>query len=447
MVLFKSMRISKVFVAFSFLFLLYAHAIAKPVNGAANFDGVTKQLYDSSCGAAALSTLLRGVSFRKEISEEDVLNTKRDIPLDSIGKTGFTMQDLLEAASAFGHKAEWRKISRDDLNKIREPVIILIGLNSHTPHYVVLKGVIDGVAYLADPMRGNIRISYAELSSESLNEKYQQWYVMAVNRYRDICSSSDNQSLYISENIDVRDSSHIYYNRLDLAGLAIMPKSGDFILEYNIGIAKIRNNESRWSGEMISTSHMLTVRYGVLKNSEIIAGINYIDAVNGINIDGVRYVDSFCNYSALLSGSQKVRFLDSSGKDGGGIFGAGFSYSFNDEDIDIDTSILAYYSNNFDQIIFGGYLSKNIKDNHKAGKEYTASLISAYNRTVGASNVINMSAGVEFEKINTYSIVKNYLVSIGLSRMISKNFQISPALTYRFGDVSGVEFRLASLLW
>ncbi len=41
---------------------------------------------------------------------------------------------------------------------IKQSVVLLIGLKSEFPHFVVLKGIKDGEAYLADPIRGNIRI-------------------------------------------------------------------------------------------------------------------------------------------------------------------------------------------------------------------------------------------------------------------------------------------------
>jgi len=52
------------------------------------------------------------------------------------------------------------KLAPKYLPMIKQPVVLLIGLKSEFPHFVVLKGIKDGEAYLADPIRGNIRISY-----------------------------------------------------------------------------------------------------------------------------------------------------------------------------------------------------------------------------------------------------------------------------------------------
>lgn len=109
------------------------------------FQGVTEQSHDFSCGAAALSTLITGLVENSHVSESDVIDTITETK----GKKeeGYTASELANAAKKLGYEVEWRQIAPQFLNRLKQPVMLLIGLNSAYPHYVVLKGIENDVAF------------------------------------------------------------------------------------------------------------------------------------------------------------------------------------------------------------------------------------------------------------------------------------------------------------
>nr|VFJ92361.1 MAG: Peptidase C39 family protein [Candidatus Kentron sp. LFY] len=84
------------------------------------------------------------------------------------------------AAEKLSHRAEWRKIKPKFLSMILQPVILLTELDTPSPHFVVLKEFRNGKAFLADPDRGNIRVTYDHLVEEGTNEEYSSFYAMAI---------------------------------------------------------------------------------------------------------------------------------------------------------------------------------------------------------------------------------------------------------------------------
>jgi predicted double-glycine peptidase len=142
-------------------------------------ENVVTQQLDYSCGSAALATLVR-YYFRDELTEQDVLRVifqrlaqaqdPRAELKDRI-ENGFSMLDLLNAAKDLGYLAAAVRIPIAKLQESQAPVIVRIEKYGFK-HFVVLRGVHDHTVYLADPIRGNIRLSIqeflAEWSGESL---------------------------------------------------------------------------------------------------------------------------------------------------------------------------------------------------------------------------------------------------------------------------------------
>jgi len=121
---------------------------------------VVRQRYDYSCGAAALATLLR-YGFGDPATEQDVLKQLFDLLTDqekvTSRKEGFSLLDLQRVALARRFKAEGFRIAPEDLDKISGPVLVYIEPRGYK-HFAVLRGVMGGRVYLADPARGNIRM-------------------------------------------------------------------------------------------------------------------------------------------------------------------------------------------------------------------------------------------------------------------------------------------------
>jgi hypothetical protein len=129
---------------------------------------VVKQQLDYSCGAAALATLMT-YYFGDETSEQEVLKlllarlTQHEQTLRE--KRGFSLLDLKHAAQAKGYRAAGFKLRLEQLRRIAAPVIVFIQPRGYQ-HFAVLRGIDRGRVFLADPARGNIRMSVERFLQE-----------------------------------------------------------------------------------------------------------------------------------------------------------------------------------------------------------------------------------------------------------------------------------------
>ena len=72
-------------------------------------------------------------------------------------ENGLTLTDLRDLANMAGYQASMGKVKFHELRESRVPVIVGITVNEHD-HFVVFRGTDGTYAYLADPIRGNIRV-------------------------------------------------------------------------------------------------------------------------------------------------------------------------------------------------------------------------------------------------------------------------------------------------
>ncbi len=123
-------------------------------------QGLVKQRFDYSCGAAALATVLR-YGFGDEVTERDILKELFDLlPEDEEDlrrKEGFSLLDLQHVAQARGYKAQGFRLEPQFLAELGGPVIVFIEPRGYK-HFAVLRGVRGDRVYLADPSRGNVRM-------------------------------------------------------------------------------------------------------------------------------------------------------------------------------------------------------------------------------------------------------------------------------------------------
>ncbi|NND98154.1 MAG: hypothetical protein HKN47_12575 [Pirellulaceae bacterium] len=126
---------------------------------------VVMQQRDYSCGAAALATLLR-YYWGHNVNENMVLgvieNMLTDEELLERSSEGLTMADLESAAVKMGYKASVGEIKFSKLVESKVPVILVINLGG-VNHFVVLRDIVGNCAFLADPLRGNTRVSTTTL--------------------------------------------------------------------------------------------------------------------------------------------------------------------------------------------------------------------------------------------------------------------------------------------
>jgi predicted double-glycine peptidase len=118
------------------------------------YVNVIPQKYDLSCGAAALATILN-YYYHHRVDEIDIIKYMLDHgEQEEIQKKGFSLLDLKTYAVRHGFLADGYKVDIDKLHRVTIPVIILFTSGSYS-HFVVLKGLQDGNAYIADPAYGN----------------------------------------------------------------------------------------------------------------------------------------------------------------------------------------------------------------------------------------------------------------------------------------------------
>jgi hypothetical protein len=129
---------------------------------------VVRQALDYSCGAAALATLMR-YYFDEPVSEAQILKllvsglNAEELRLKQ--RRGFSLLDLKNAAEALGYRAAGFRLTSDDLAKLATPVIVFIEPFEYK-HFAVYRGVSAGRIFLADPARGNVRMTIERFLTE-----------------------------------------------------------------------------------------------------------------------------------------------------------------------------------------------------------------------------------------------------------------------------------------
>lgn len=135
---------------------------------------VVMQKHEYSCGAASVATLLR-YFWGDAVTEEQVLQAVMKIlsadELKDRVEHGLAISDLRRAAVGMGYQATIGTLTFDKLLQSRAPLVVPLRVKQFD-HFVVYRGAAEGRVYLADPVRGNIRIRYAEF--------IEQWQKEAV---------------------------------------------------------------------------------------------------------------------------------------------------------------------------------------------------------------------------------------------------------------------------
>jgi predicted double-glycine peptidase len=123
-------------------------------------ERAVRQKYDFSCGAAALTVLLKHY-YNLSVSEESVVNfiIRKRGPEEAIRrykeKKGFSLLDLKVAAGSVGFKAvAYSEMTLVDLVELKLPVIVPIRIRNYD-HFVVFRGLQEDRVVLTDPIVGN----------------------------------------------------------------------------------------------------------------------------------------------------------------------------------------------------------------------------------------------------------------------------------------------------
>ncbi|MEW6740383.1 MAG: C39 family peptidase [Nitrospirota bacterium] len=126
------------------------------------FRNIIRQETDFSCGAASMATIMRYFYDDANASENEIVEwLLKNGDAEKIQERGFSLLDLKIYAQNIGYKADGYMVKPEQLPKIKIPTIVLMNTNGYS-HFVVLKGVLDGTAYVADPALGNRRVPMDE---------------------------------------------------------------------------------------------------------------------------------------------------------------------------------------------------------------------------------------------------------------------------------------------
>ena len=122
-------------------------------------EGVVIQEWDTSCGAAALATVLTH-TYRDPVPEKTVARgmLRRTDPLRVKVRGGFSLLDMKRYAESRGYAAVgYRNLVLEDVATMRSPIVVIDEYGD--PHFVVVRSIHAGRVHLADPAFGNRSMS------------------------------------------------------------------------------------------------------------------------------------------------------------------------------------------------------------------------------------------------------------------------------------------------
>lgn len=129
------------------------------------YHNIVRQAYDYSCGSAALVTILNfhlGLKVTEQESMEGMMEKGEKDKI--IERRGFSLLDMKRYLASIGVDSAGFKAEIADLLTLGQPAIVPIEYGGFK-HFVVLRGVRDGLVYLADPSAGNIIFPLREFAT------------------------------------------------------------------------------------------------------------------------------------------------------------------------------------------------------------------------------------------------------------------------------------------
>lgn len=133
-----------------------------------NKKNIVMQQFDYSCGAASLATVMR-YYFDDDVTEKSLMDDINSIFSDKemkvIEETGLSFLELEKIAQHKHYQTASVRLAVSALKKLEGPVLIFVEPNGYK-HFAILRGVVEDRVFLADPSRGNIRMSIHEFLEE-----------------------------------------------------------------------------------------------------------------------------------------------------------------------------------------------------------------------------------------------------------------------------------------
>ncbi|AKU24870.1 C39 family peptidase [Massilia sp. MB5] len=142
----------------------YNQAVTMEPFSELKYRHIVRQAYDYSCGSAALVTILRfhlGLQVTEQQAMEGMLDKGEKDKI--IERRGFSLLDMKRYAASLKVQGAGFRAEVKDLLTLTEPAIVPIDY-AGAKHFVVLRGIRDGVVFIADPSAGNLAFSVEEFA-------------------------------------------------------------------------------------------------------------------------------------------------------------------------------------------------------------------------------------------------------------------------------------------
>lgn len=143
------------------------------------WNNLTRQGWDKSCGAAALSTLLT-YHQKRNFSELAVTLTilKNSDPALVSQRGGFSLYDLKRFVQAIGLEGDgYGDMAIDDLDQFAMPAILPVRIRG-LDHFLIFRKLIGNHILLGDPAFGNISLPIAKF--EEIWKSHIAFYVVTA---------------------------------------------------------------------------------------------------------------------------------------------------------------------------------------------------------------------------------------------------------------------------
>ena len=127
---------------------------------------VVPQQYDYSCGAAALTTILR-YYVGQDLGERQVMEGLLEYGESEriVERRAFSMLDMKRLVTALGFPSGGFRAEMEDLAELDHPAIVPI-FHAGFEHFVVVRDIRDGRVFIADPAVGNISFTLHEFEEK-----------------------------------------------------------------------------------------------------------------------------------------------------------------------------------------------------------------------------------------------------------------------------------------
>lgn len=126
---------------------------------------IVPQETDFSCGAAALATIIK-YAYGRHVTEEEVIDGLMKVSdPELVRQKGFSLLDIKHYVETIGMRGRGYKISLEQLQFARIPIIVLLDMRGYK-HFVVISKTTNNKVYVADPALGNRIVDINQFSKE-----------------------------------------------------------------------------------------------------------------------------------------------------------------------------------------------------------------------------------------------------------------------------------------